>query len=528
MSGGVKFPIIGQAQRAGAEDGRIALMRAAIVLSAEDNVAVARHDLLCGCEIVYGVAVIVLHDPIPSGHKFALRDIDRGAPLLKYSQPIGRAIRPIKAGEWVHSHNIEVAHELENPEFSSVGSPTLPALHPDLPHTFRGFRRSGGRVGTRNYIAVVAASNCASHVCQGITDLFRDFRTVNVDGVVALPHVEGCAQHEGPDLQQLIRTLRGIILNPNVGAVLMVGLGCEVNSLSYYGADKSDIHDSKPFASLEIQSSGGTLKTIAAGSEIVRRLAETLAPCERTEQPVAELLLGLNCGGSDAFSGITANPALGHASDLLISVGGTAVLGETPEIYGAEQLLTRRAIDADTAGKLIHIIERYQRYVALFGATLDSNPAPGNLRGGISNIVEKSLGAVMKGGNSMLAGVVDFAGLVTAKGLVMMDTPGYDPVSITGLAAGGCNLIAFTTGRGSAIGFPIVPVIKISSNSRIFQVMNDNIDINAGDIADGDCTVQDKGLEIYRYIVRVASGERTKSEILGHREFAPWRIGPVM
>ncbi len=527
MGEGVRFPIIGQAQRVGTEGGCIAFARAAILLSAEDNVAVVRHDLQCGAEIIHDQGVIVLRDPIPSGHKFALRNIDLGAPVLKYSQVIGRASRPIKQGEWVHSHNIEVAHELENPVFAVVGSRT-PALLPDLPRTFRGFQRSDGRVGTRNYIAVVAASNCSSHVCQGIADLFRDFRSVNVDGVVALPHVEGCGQHEGPDLQQLIRTLKGIILNPNVGAVLMVGLGCEVNSLSYYGVENSGIRDTKPFASLEIQSFGGTLKTIAAGSEVVRRLAETLAPCERIDQPVAELLLGLNCGGSDAFSGITANPALGYASDLLIGAGGTAVLGETPEIYGAEQLLTRRAADENTARKLVHIIERYQRYAALFGATLDSNPAPGNLRGGISNIVEKSLGAVMKGGTSLLAGVVDYSEQVAAKGLVMMDTPGYDPVSITGLAAGGCNIIAFTTGRGSAIGFPIVPVIKISSNSRIFHVMSDNIDINAGDIVDGDRTVSDKGFEIYRHIVRVASGERTKSEILGHREFAPWRIGPVM
>jgi len=248
----------------------------------------------------------------------------------------------------------------------------------------------------------------------------------------------------------------------------------------------------------------------------------------RTEESVEHILVGLNCGGSDAFSGISANPALGCASDLLIAAGGGVVLAETPEIYGAEQVLTRRAVDAGTGKKLVYVIKRFQEYAGRFGATMDSNPAPGNKRGGITNIVEKSLGAVMKGGTTMLTGVVNYAEQVTLKGLIVMDTPGYDPVSITGIAAGGCNIICFTTGRGSAIGFPIVPVLKIATNSRIFKVMNDNMDVNAGQIIDGKCTVPEKGAEIYKHIVRVASGERTKAEILGHKEFAPWRIGPVM
>jgi altronate hydrolase len=363
-------------------------------------------------------------------------------------------------------------------------------------------------------------------VCTLIAAEFQGFRSQGVDGVVALPHQEGCGHHDGPDVRQLERTINGMILNPNVAAVVLVGLGCEINSLDRY--TNSDLGRIKPVAGMEIQGVGGTTRTVAEGARKVRELVELCGACIRTQEPVSSLLLGLNCGGSDAFSGISANPALGFASDLLVSAGGAAVLAETPEIYGAEEVLTRRAVDVETGKRLVAIIARFRDYAAKFGATLDSNPSPGNRRGGISNIVEKSLGAVMKGGTTMLTGVVDYAEQVAGKGLIVMDTPGYDPVSITGIAAGGCNLIAFTTGRGSAIGFPIVPVLKIATNSRIFRVMADNMDLNAGDIVDGSSSIQEKGIEIYRHLVRVASGEPTKSELLGHHEFAPWRIGPVM
>jgi altronate hydrolase len=301
-----------------------------------------------------------------------------------------------------------------------------------------------------------------------------------------------------------------------------------MNSITRYSGTGPDLRAIKPLTGLEIQTVGGTRKTIAGGAKAVRDLMETVRTFERSEQSVEHILVGLNCGGSDAFSGISANPALGYASDLLIAAGGAVVLAETPEIFGAEQVLTRRAVDVETGKRLVQVIKRFQAYAGRFGATMDSNPAPGNKRGGISNIVEKSLGAVMKGGTTMLSDVVNYADQVTSKGLVVMDTPGYDPVSITGIAAGGCNVICFTTGRGSAIGFPTVPVVKIATNSRIFHVMNDNMDVNAGEVVDGKKTLQEKGKEIYRHIVRVASGERTKSELLGHKEFAPWRIGPVM
>ncbi len=507
---------------------RFPLVEKTILLSHRDNVGVARQDLDLGIELVDSAgAIIRLRGAVPAGHKLALRDIPQGCHVYKYSQVIGKAGRHIQPGDWVHTHNLEAAHEMNRHEFA-VDHPQPPVLPDFLPRTFRGYRRADGRVGTRNHIAVVAISNCASHVCEGIATESQLLRLESIDGVFALPHQEGCGHHAGPDVDLLERTLKGIIRHPNVFAVLVVGLGCEVNSLARYTGSLLDTRYGKPAAALEIQTTGGTLKTIAEGVRRVRELAETAGTLQRSEEPAAHLVVGLNCGGSDAFSGISANPALGYASDLLVSAGGTVVLAETPEVFGAEHVLTRRAADVRTGMRLVHIINRYQEYAARFGASMNSNPAPGNLRGGITNIVEKSLGAVMKGGSTTLAAVVDYGEQVRVQGLVMMDTPGYDPVSITGLAAGGCNLIAFTTGRGSAIGFPVVPVLKIATNSRMFRRMSDNMDVNAGEIVDGVSSIQDKGIEIYKHIIDTASGEKTRSELLGHREFAPWRIGPVM
>jgi altronate hydrolase len=519
------FPILPSADgTAGAVSGTARLSDVALVLRDGDDVAVALSDLARGLELTGAGPAIRLRENIPMGHKFALRPVSAGSQIVKYAHPIGLALSDIHTGDWVHIHNVELAHDVHG-AVHAVERPRPPFFSEGLPRSFAGYLRADGRVGTRNYIAVVATSNCSSHVCMGIADEFRAFRSDRVDGVVAIPHHDGCGHHDGPDIVQLNRTLTGIALHANVAAVLLVGLGCEINHI---GRFENPALREKRFETLEIQKTGGTLKTIAAGARVVSGLIEEGSCCERTDQPVAGLLLGLNCGGSDAFSGVSANPALGHASDLLVSAGGTAVLAETPEIYGAEHLLTRRAVDVATGERLLFVIRRYQEYAARFGASLDSNPAPGNYRGGITNIVEKSLGAVMKGGTTMLSAVVDYAEQVSAKGLVVMDTPGYDPVSITGIAAGGCNLIAFTTGRGSAIGFPIVPVLKIATNSRMYATMSDNMDVNAGEIVDGVSSVTEKGVEIFRRLVGVASGERTKSELLGHREFVPWRIGPVM
>ena len=528
MSEDATFPILSQtASGPPGLTGRRPLEEAAILLSAEDNVAVARESLARGLEVVYRSEVIALLDTVPPGHKFAICEIPQGSPVRKYAHEIGRALYPIRPGEWVHTHNVAVGHEVKTCEYQARHTPPV-AFPPGLPRTFRGYRRSDGRVGTRNYIAVLAASYCASHVCARIADELTEARSEGLDGIVALPHQDGCGAHDGPDIEQLERTLRGIVLNPNVAAVLMVGLGCEINHLGRYSGWAAGLRELKQFTGIEIQSAGGTTGAVAEGVRRVNEMAEAVRSLERTEEPVSRIVLGLNCGGSDAFSGITANPALGRASDLLIAAGGTAVLAETPEIYGAEQALVRRANDAETGMRLLHVVRRYSEYAAKFGASMDSNPSPGNRRGGITNIVEKSLAAVMKGGSMPLVQILDFAEQVSKEGLVFMDTPGYDPVSLTGIAAGGCNVIAFTTGRGSAIGFPVVPVLKISSNSRTFHSMPNDMDVNAGEILDGKIGIDDKGEEIYRRLIDVASGERTLSETLGHHEFAPWRIGPVM
>ena len=528
MSEDATFPILSRpAPRPPGLSGRRRLEEVALLLSGEDNVAVGREDLARGLELTRAGPSIFLKDAIPAGHKFAVREIPEGSPVTKYAYEIGNALYPIQPGEWVHTHNVQAEHELLPGDYPAC-HPAPVALTPGLPRTFLGYRRGDGRVGTRNYIVVLPASNCASHVCVRIADELRGVWGEGLDGIVALPHQDGCGAHDGPDIDQLERTLKGIILNPNVAAVLMIGLGCEINHLGRYAGWGAGLGGLKPFVGVEIQSLGGTAGTIAEGMRRLGAIAGEVRSLKRTEEPVSRIVLGLNCGGSDAFSGITANPALGRASDLLVALGGAAVLAETPEIYGAEQILARRAIDEETGRRLIEVVRRYRNYAARFGATMDSNPSPGNRRGGITNIVEKSLAAVMKGGSTPLVQVLDFAEQVSRAGLVFMDTPGYDPVSLTGIAAGGCNVIAFTTGRGSAIGFPIVPVLKIASNSRMFHSMHDDMDVNAGEILDGNAGIAEKGEEIYRRLIEVASGARTRSEILGHCEFAPWRIGPVM
>ncbi|MGH9631377.1 MAG: UxaA family hydrolase, partial [Bryobacteraceae bacterium] len=402
----------------------------------------------------------------------------------------------------------------------------FPAAPKNMP-VFLGFQREDGRVGTRNYIAVVAASNCAAHTAEQIAASFDDETLPpNVDGVAAFPHGEGCGHSIGPDTEQLRRTLAGVLDHPNVSGAIILGLGCEVNQIDHYLGPNAP--RSGRLVGLTLQSSGGTRATIEAARVEIRKLMEKASSEKRVEMPASKIVLGLNCGGSDSFSGITANPALGVCSDMLAAIGASAVLAETTEIFGAEHLLVRRARNRETAEKLLSFVKGYKAYLSRFGGSFDDNPSPGNKEGGLTNILEKSLGAVAKAGTSPLTDAVDYAERVNTPGFVFMNTPGYDPVSLTGLAAGGVNLIAFTTGRGSAIGFPTIPVIKIASNSNTYRRMTDNMDVNAGRVADGESSVSDTGKEIFDLLVRVASGERTCSERLGHKEFVPWRIGPVL
>ncbi len=496
---------------------------AVILLHPADNVVVARVSLSPDQQIEVPGRTVIALDAVPAGHKIAIDDIAAGEPVYRYGERIGVARFTIQAGQHVHEHNLAF-HENEQ-LFSFGGQPPSPKAST---RSFLGFRRPDGRVGTRNYIAVVAASNCAAHTVELIA---RDFAEAslppNVDGVVAFPHGDGCAQTIGPDTQQLQRTLKGVLNHPNVAAAVILGLGCEVNQIDHYlGENKGPV----PYnlVGLTLQESGGTRRAVEQAGREIRKLLEVASAMQRTEAPASALVLGLNCGGSDSFSGITANPALGYCSDLLVGEGGTIVLAETTEIFGAEHTLFRRAKDEEVARKLLACVQGYKRYLNQFGGSFNDNPSPGNKKGGLTNIVEKSLGAVAKAGTTTLEDVVEYAERIRSSGFVFMNTPGYDPASLAGLAAGGVNLIAFTTGRGSAIGFPSVPVLKISSNSDTFRRMPDNMDVNAGVIADGSKSVQQVGREIFESLLRIASGERSKAEVLGHHEFVPWKIGPVL
>lgn len=498
----------------------------AIHLHAKDNVAIARVPLAAGQMLKLDGREITVRNAVPAGHKVAIRDIGQGNVVYRYGQNIGQAKEAIDAGTHIHVHNLayaEVDLVFEFPE-SEVPLPALPA---DMPH-FLGYRREDGRAGTRNYIAVVAASNCAAHTAELIARSYDDVALPEgVDGVVAFPHGEGCGMAIGPDTDQLQRTLRGVIGHPNVGAAIILGLGCEVNQIDHYLGPNAP--RSSRLHGMTLQSSGGTTATIEAARTFIQGQIEALAAEKRVELPANMITVGLNCGGSDSFSGITANPALGHASDMLASIGAASVLAETTEIIGAEHLLVKRARNRAVGEKLLKMVADYKRYLNQFtGSSFNDNPSPGNKEGGLTNILEKSLGAVAKAGASTLNEVVDYAERINGPGFVFMNTPGYDPASLSGLAAGGCNVIVFTTGRGSAIGFPTVPVVKVATNTSMFRRMSDNMDINAGLIADGETTVQAVGQEIYDMILRVASGERTCAERLGHKEFVPWRIGPVM
>jgi altronate hydrolase len=496
-----------------------------IHLHPTDNVGIARVPLSEGQTLKIGPYTVTAVNNVPAGHKIALREIAAGEKLIRYGQIIGKSRVAIHPGEHVHTHNVafeEIHFDYEYPT-EDRAFPPAPAKMP----TFMGYQREDGRAGTRNYIAVVAASNCAAHTAELIAASYsKQVLPPNVDGVVAFPHGEGCGHSIGPDTAQLQRTLSGVLDHPNVSAAVILGLGCEVNQIDHYlgkGTPRSN-----RLVGMTLQQSGGTIATIEAARKAIDVFIEQAAAEKRVEVPASKIVLGLNCGGSDSFSGITANPALGYCSDLLAEIGASAVLAETTEIFGAEHLLVKRARNRAVAEKLLATVQGYKDYLNRFGGSFNDNPSPGNKEGGLTNILEKSLGAAAKAGTSMLTDVVDYAERVKTPGFVFMNTPGYDPVSLTGLAAGGCNLIVFTTGRGSAIGFPTIPVIKVATNQPMYRRMRDNMDINAGRIAEGEATIQQVGQEIFDMCLRVASGEHTCAERLGHKEFVPWRIGPVM
>jgi altronate hydrolase len=401
---------------------------------------------------------------------------------------------------------------------------------------FQGYSRPGGRVGTRNYVAVISSVNCSASVSHYVRDYFRtdDFKPdfPNVDGVIAFTHKGGCAIDPGEPQQVLQRVLAGIARHPNISGYLMIGLGCETNQVdairTSHKLDQIRPGESAP-TFMNIQSSGGVRKTVEAGVAAVSKLLLVANDLRRAPQPLSKLILAENCGGSDGNSGITANPALGVASDELVRYGGTSVLAETPEIYGAEHLLTRRAVSREVGEKLLEFIHWWEDHARRHNCSINNNPSHGNKEGGLTNIYEKSLGAVAKGGQSPLAAVYKYAEPITTPGFCFMDTPGYDPVSMTGLVAGGCNVGVFTTGRGSVYGCKPAPCIKVATNTALYNWMVEDMDINAGTILDGTETVLQVGMRIFEKIIAVASGEKTKSELagMGDEEFAPWQLGPV-
>ena len=491
------------------------------------------------------MSLIVLHEnddvgvakqateTVPAMHKVALRALVSGDPIRKFNQIIGYATQAIAVGEHVHTHNCAWGEIETKLTPGSEAKPT--AMTPkSTRQTFNGFRRISGGAGTRNYLGIVTSVNCSATVARQIvreidrSGILDDYP--NVDGIVPMVHGRGCGMSgSGRGYDSLKRLLAGYAGHPNFGGVLLVGLGCEVMQ-SGEVAKASGLAGSDRFKHLVIQQSGGTRKTIEAGVDAVRSMLPLLDADRRKPIPVSELTLALQCGASDAFSGITANPALGRAVDLLVQSGGTAILAETTEIYGAEHLLARRAETPQVAASLLGLIDWWRSHTASTGEEIDNNPSPGNKAGGLTTILEKSLGAVSKGGTTNLVGVYQYGEQIDKKGLVFMDSPGFDPVSVTGQVASGANVICFTTGRGSAFGFKPVPSIKLASNSALFQRQHEDIDINCGVVVDDVKSLDEMGADIFAEVIAVASGKATKSELLGYGddEFTPWIVGAVL
>lgn len=491
-------------------------------LNSVDNVVIALQPLKAGEDTAI--------EPVPRSHKMALSDIAAGENVIRYGQIIGKADCYIAAGSHVHSHNMSMSDHAADHAFASA---VVPLPEPESIRQFQGYHRQDGRVGTRNYIGVLTSVNCSGSVARFIAEaaeksgLLDEFP--NVDGIVPIVHSTGCGMSsEGEGYDILLRTLAGYARHPNFGGILLVGLGCEVLQLADLVGDRKITKDGA-LRYMTIQQMGGTRRTVEAGLEHLTSLAQFANQATRAPAPVSELVLGMQCGGSDGYSGFTANPALGVASDLLVQQGGTSILSETSEIYGAEHLLTRRAISAEVGQALVDKLHWWEEYCARHGSKMDNNPSPGNKRGGLTTILEKSLGAAAKSGQAPLSGVFDYGAPLTSKGFVFMDSPGYDPCSVTGQVASGATLIAFTTGRGSVSGYKPAPGIKISTNSDLFARMGEDIDVNCGDIVEG-ATLEAKGAEIFETLIAVASGQHSKSEDLGFGgvEFVPWQIGAVL
>jgi altronate hydrolase len=520
----------------------VPLSQFAVHLRPEDNIAVAARPIPAGTSLQFNGHAVELNKQIPMGHKFAVIPIKEGDPVYKFGQVIGFASKPVVIGDHVHVHNVK-ADKFQRDYAYAQGVPA-PMPEPAQWRTFMGYDRGADRpahqrYGTRNYLAIISTVNCSASTSKYIAERLRASGALdqfpNVDGVVPIVHKQGCGhQYEGPDHRQLERVLAGFAKHPNIGAYLLIGLGCEIVQATHLiESEKLGLQQlggtKKAPTVLTIQESGGIGKTVDAGVKAVLEMLPKVNEARRVQLPAKHIILGTNCGGSDGNSGVTANPALGIASDLIVQQGGTSILGETPEIYGAEHVLTRRAVSQAVGEKLVERIKWWEWYTSIFGAEINNNPSPGNKEGGLTTIYEKSLGAIAKAGSTAMVDVVNYAEPVTAKGFVVMDTPGYDPVSMTGIVAGGANVCVFTTGRGSVYGCKPAPSIKVATNTPMYDRMVSDMDINAGRILDG-VPVEEVGRELFEKILAVASGDKTKSEVhgVGEEEFAPWQIGPTL
>jgi altronate hydrolase len=496
-----------------------------------DNVLIAREALSIGQSVRVGETVLRLRAQIAAGHKVAATRIGAGQPVRKYDTVIGVAARDIEAGEHVHTHNIALIDFARDPGF---GLDVRPVDYvPEAQRaTFAGIVRPDGRVATRNFIGILASVNCSATVIKNIAAWFTPERLSaypNVDGVVAFAQTSGCGMSSPSEhFDVLRRTLAGYARHPNLAGVLVVGLGCERNQVAGL-VESQGLETGKTLQALVMQETGGTRATIAAGIAAIERMLPAANEVARTPVPVSHLKIGLECGGSDGFSGISANPALGAAMDLLVRHGGTAILSETPEIHGVEYMLTRRAVTPEVGQKLLDRLAWWERYTHGHNGQFNGVVGPGNQQGGLANIFEKSLGSAMKGGTTPLQAVYEYAEPIDRAGFVFMDSPGYDPVAVTGQIASGANLICFTTGRGSMFGSKPAPTLKLASNTPMYARLEEDMDINCGLVLDGERSIEEMGRDIFAHIVRAASGERTKSEMLGlgDHEFVPWHMGIV-
>ena len=501
----------------------------AIRLHNNDNVVTAKSDI--DPDILLNDENITTKQFIPVGHKIATKDISKGEDIIKYDNIIGTATDNIAIGDHVHVHNTGMSDKKRDYEFSQ-GCKELEILPEDKQATFMGYKRAGGKYGTRNFVGIISSVNCSATVCKKIADTFNEevmAQFPNVDGVVSITHSLGCGGNSrGMGWELLQATMQGYSRHPNFGGLLVIGLGCEVNQVAGM-AQSMSWANSDTFKMMTIQEVGGSRKTINEGVEMIKQMLPILNKNKREKCPASGLILGLECGGSDAYSGMTANPALGAAVDLLVKNGGTGTLAETPEIFGAEHLLTRRAITEEVGNKIVNFIKWWQEdYLAKHQPEqLHQDPSPGNKAGGLTTILEKSLGAVAKGGTTNLVDVYQYAEPIKAKGFTFMNTPGYDPLSVTGMVAGGANIICFTTGRGSVFGCKPSPSIKLATNNDLYERMTEDMDINCGKILMGESNIEEMGKEIFQYILDIASGQQSKSEIngVGDLEFIPWQMG---